>query len=83
MFSLNAQGGAPTDAQVKAQMQAWGFGNNAVGLNDAQRKGISAYFPNTAGFRDAMVLKPGFEVVKTGLSASGFEAAIDSVLAGG
>lgn len=83
MFSLNAQQGAPTDAEVKNQMQAWGFGDNAVGLNDAERKGISTYFPNVSGFRDAMVLKPGFEVVKTGLSASGFEAVIDSVLAGG
>lgn len=82
MFSLNAQQGAPTDAQVKAQMQAWGFSSNAVGLNDAQRKGISTYFPNTAGFRDAMVLKPGFQVVKTGLSAPDFELTIDSVLAG-
>lgn len=50
MFSLNAQKAAPTDAEIKAQMQAWGFSNHGLGLNDANRTGIQTYFPATRAF---------------------------------
>lgn len=81
MFSLNAQREAPSDEEVKAQVEAWGFTENGIGLNDAQRKGIETYFPGATGWRGTMLLKPGFEVVKTGFPFSDFEKEIDAVLA--
>lgn len=80
MFSLNAQQAAPTNAQVKAQVAAWGFTQHGLGLNDAQRKGIETYFPGNRGWRDTMLLAPGFKVVKTGIRSSAFEREIDAVL---
>lgn len=81
MFSLDAENEAPSNAQVKAQMQKWGFKDNAIGLNDGKALGMKTYFPNTEGWRGAMLLRPGFKVVKTGLSAEDFEREIDAVLA--
>lgn len=81
MFSKNAKNQAPSNTEVKAQMQKWGLGKHAIGLNDGERRGIEALFPGQKGFRDAMILRPGFEVAKTGVEAEDFEREIDAVLA--
>lgn len=83
MFSVNAENEAPSDAEIKSQITAWGFTSNGIGLNDTDRRGIETYFPGIEGWRGTMLLRPGFEVVKTGLSASEFEREIDAVLAAG
>lgn len=81
LFSKNAKGQAPSDAEVKAQMKKLGLETHALGLNDGQRRGMAALFPEQRGIRDAMVLKPGFVVAKTGVEAEDFEREIDAVLA--
>lgn len=81
MFSKNKRGRAPSNAEVKAQMQDWGLVSNAIGLNDGERRGIESLFPGQKGFRDAMILRPGLQIAKTGVESEDFEREIDAVLA--
>lgn len=81
MFSKNAKNQAPSNDEVKAQMQSWGLTTHAVGLNDSERRGIEALFPGQKGFRDAMILRPGMQVARSGVESEDFEREIDAVLA--
>lgn len=81
MFSLNPEAEAASEAEVKTKIQNWGFTEHGIGLNDPARLGVETYFPGMEGWRGAMLLRPGFQVVKTGLSAEDFEKEIDAVLA--
>lgn len=61
-------------------MKKWGLEKHAIGLNDKERRGMKALFPNQKGIRDAMILRPGFQVAKTGVESEDFERELEAVL---
>lgn len=83
MFSLNTDSEAPTNDQIKEQMEDMGFAQHAIGLNDSERVGIETLFPDVTGWHSNMLLKPGFVVANTGIEQDSFEPEIDAILAGG
>lgn len=86
MFTLKPGETKPSDAELKQHIASWdGFTPHGIGMSDADRVGVDTYFPalkESNGWRGTMLLKPGFEVVKSEISADDFESEIDAVLAG-
>lgn len=80
MFSRNSKNEAPSNAEVKSQINKWGLTKHAIGLNDGQRRRIETLFPGHKGIRNAMILRPGFQIAKTGVEAEDFERELDAVL---
>lgn len=84
MFSLNAESEPPSNEEVEAQMQKWGLtSSHTIGLNDPRGLGMKTYFPGVEGWRGAMLLSPGFKVVKTGLTVDDLERELDAALTRG
>lgn len=85
MFSNGEGNAGPDNASIKTTAKSWdGFSPNGIALNDAARAGIKQFFPGVGAndFKGQMLLKPGFEVVKVGMSKEQFKPEIDKVLAG-
>lgn len=84
LFPVNSDDGAPTNAQVAEHIALWpGFSPNGLGFADGDRKGFRNFFPAApaTGYRGTMLLKRGFEVVKTEIALDNFKSEIDAVLA--
>lgn len=83
LFNLNASGNPASNNDIIPVADSWGvgFAKYGVPLSDSNFFALRAYLPTPPDrVEGTMLLKPGFQIVKTDIEAADFKTEIDAVL---
>lgn len=76
----NAQGRAPTKAQLKKYETDRGFGAHAFALSDGKMEGVIALWSPDAEHKNTMVMSRGYKIFANHLEAEDIADAVEGAL---